>query len=133
MIHFSSCRGVFDTTLCDKVFHYLRQVDSFLSFSCTKTDRHDINEILLKVALNTITLPPCSLNIITNVLLSAANISRPEKSTTQSHCDSFSCEYYFMIYELKYLYFSWTVVSFIYCDIFINKTLDLDVYILSLR
>ena len=33
----------------------LRQVCSFLRFSSTnKTDRHDITEIVLKVALNTI-------------------------------------------------------------------------------
>jgi len=34
-------------------------------------------------------------------------------------------------YELNYLYFSWNVVSFIYFDIFINKTLDFDVYMLK--
>jgi hypothetical protein len=52
-----SWRGVHDTTLCDKVF-------SNLWFSpCTpvspidKTDRHDITEILLKVALSTINQP----------------------------------------------------------------------------
>ena len=40
----------------------LRQVDSFAPgvpvFSSNKTDRHDVTEILLKVALNTITLTP---------------------------------------------------------------------------
>ena len=37
----------------------LRQVGGFLQVSSTcKTDRHDITEILLKVALNTITLTP---------------------------------------------------------------------------
>ena len=52
-----SWRGVQDTTLCDKVF-------SNLWFSpCTpvspidKTDRNDITEILLKVALSTINQP----------------------------------------------------------------------------
>ena len=52
-----SWRGVQDTTLCDKVF-------SKLWFSpCTpvspidKTDRNDITEILLKVALSTINQP----------------------------------------------------------------------------
>ena len=52
-------RGVLDTTLCDKVCH-LRQVGGFLRVllipSTNKTDRHDTSEILLKVALNTITL-----------------------------------------------------------------------------
>jgi hypothetical protein len=36
-------KGVLDTTLCDKVS------------STNKTDHHDITEILLKVALNTMT------------------------------------------------------------------------------
>ena len=37
----------------------LRQVGGFLQVSSTcKTDSHDITEILLKVALNTITLTP---------------------------------------------------------------------------
>jgi len=43
-------RGVLDTTLCD-------EVGTAVS-STNKTDRHDITEILLKVALNTITLTP---------------------------------------------------------------------------
>ena len=42
-------RGVLDTTLCDKVY---RLVVS----STNKTNRHDNSEILLKVALNTITI-----------------------------------------------------------------------------
>jgi hypothetical protein len=50
---------VLDTTLCDKVCQWLA-TDWWFSpdtlVSCTnKTDRHDITEILLKVALNTIT------------------------------------------------------------------------------
>jgi hypothetical protein len=40
--------GVFDTTLCDKVSHWLGIPVS----SINKTDRHGIAEILLKVALN---------------------------------------------------------------------------------
>ena len=43
-----SFRGVLDTTLCDKVCS-----GSPVS-STSKTDRHDITEILLKVVLNTI-------------------------------------------------------------------------------
>ena len=42
--------GVLDTTLCD-------ELGTAVS-STNKTDRHDITEILLKVALNTITLTP---------------------------------------------------------------------------
>jgi hypothetical protein len=51
-------RGVLDTTLCDKVCRWLatgRSLGTLVS-STNKADRHDINEILLKVALNTITL-----------------------------------------------------------------------------
>jgi hypothetical protein len=57
-------RGVLDTTLCDKVSQWLTASRWFSPgtpvFSTNKTDRHDINEILLKVALNTIALIPLS-------------------------------------------------------------------------
>ena len=50
--------GVLDTTLCDKVCQWLATVWWFspgtLVSSTNKTDCHDITEILLKVALNTI-------------------------------------------------------------------------------
>jgi len=51
---------VLDTTLCDKVCLMAgRWFSPGTSVSSTnKTDRHDITEILLKVALNTITLTP---------------------------------------------------------------------------
>jgi len=54
-------RGVLDTTLCDKVCLRLTE-DQWFSpdtpvSSINKTDRHDITEILLKVALNTINQP----------------------------------------------------------------------------
>ena len=69
--HYLSCefeprswRGVLDTTLCDKV---CQQRASGLWFSVgtlfsstNKTDHHDITKILLKVALNTITLTLCA-------------------------------------------------------------------------
>jgi hypothetical protein len=53
-------RGVLDTTLCDKVCQWLAAglwfcLGTTVS-STIKTDRHDITEILLKVALNTINL-----------------------------------------------------------------------------
>ena len=53
-------RGVLDTTLCDKIYERLATC-RWLSldtpvFTTNKTDRHDITEILLKVALNTISL-----------------------------------------------------------------------------
>ena len=51
-----SWRCVFNTTLCDKVCQWLVAGQWFSPGSSTnKTDRHDIAEILLKVALNTIT------------------------------------------------------------------------------
>ena len=54
-------RDELDTTLCDKVCQWLAtgrwfSLDPPVS-STNKTDRHDMTEILLKVALNTITLP----------------------------------------------------------------------------
>ena len=55
----SSWRDVLDATLCDKVCHVLptgRRFSWRTPVSTTiKTDRHDITEILLRVALNTIT------------------------------------------------------------------------------
>ena len=55
-------RGVLVTTLCDKVCQWLATGWWFSSgtpvSSTNKTDRHDIAEILLKVALSTITLTP---------------------------------------------------------------------------
>jgi hypothetical protein len=50
---------VLDTTLCDKVCQLLAAGRWFSPVSSTnKTDRHDINGLLLKMALNTITLTP---------------------------------------------------------------------------
>jgi hypothetical protein len=65
--HHSSCefephswRGVLDTTLRDKVCQWLVAGRWFSLgtpvYSINKTDRHNITEILLKVALNTIAL-----------------------------------------------------------------------------
>jgi hypothetical protein len=55
-----SWRGVLDTTLCDKVCQCLATSRWFSpstpNSSTNKTNCHDIAEILLKVALNTITL-----------------------------------------------------------------------------
>jgi hypothetical protein len=54
-----SGRGVLHTTLCDKVCQWLATSrwfsPGFPISSTNKTDRHDITEILLKVALNAIT------------------------------------------------------------------------------
>ena len=48
-------RGVLDTTLCDKVCQWLAEGLWFSLLSSTnKTDNHDVAEILLKVAVNTI-------------------------------------------------------------------------------
>jgi len=53
-----SGRGVLDTTLCDKVCQRLatsRWYSPGTPVSSTnKTDRHDITQLLLKVALNTL-------------------------------------------------------------------------------
>ena len=55
-------RGILDTTLCDQVCQWLVAGPWFslgtpVSFT-NKTDCNDITEILLKVALNTITITP---------------------------------------------------------------------------
>jgi hypothetical protein len=62
-----SVRCVVDTTLCDKVCQWLAAGRWFspgtLVSSTCKIDHHDITEILLKVALNTITLNPVTFSI----------------------------------------------------------------------
>jgi hypothetical protein len=62
IINKPSRRGVLDTTLCDKVCQWLVAGQWFspgtLVSSTNTTDRHDITEILLKVALSTITHKP---------------------------------------------------------------------------
>ena len=77
--HHSSCefkpslwRDVLDTTLCDKACQWLATGRWFSPgtqvSSTNKTDCHDITEILLKVVLNTITLPPFSVGRYTGLL-----------------------------------------------------------------
>ena len=57
-----SVRGVLDTTVCDKVYQWLVAGQWFSLgtqvSSTNKTDNHGITDILLKVALNNITLTP---------------------------------------------------------------------------
>ena len=54
--------GVLDTTLCDKICQWLAAGWWFSSgtlvFSTNKTDCHNVTELLLKVALNTINHKP---------------------------------------------------------------------------
>jgi hypothetical protein len=62
-----SWRGVLDTTLCDKVCQWLAtELSDFLGYSgfdsTNITDRHEIAEIFLKVALNTINQPTDQIN-----------------------------------------------------------------------
>ena len=69
-------RGVLDAKLCDKVCQTLagRWFSPGTPVSSTnKTDRHDIPEMLLKVALNTITLTLTIIHI--HVTLIISNIS----------------------------------------------------------
>jgi hypothetical protein len=72
-------RGVLHTTLCDKFCQSLA-ADRWFSL-CTlvsltnKTDRHDITEILLKVALNTITLLITTINTTWRSIWSKAIIT----------------------------------------------------------
>jgi hypothetical protein len=68
---FESCswRGVLDTTLCDQFCQWL-STDRWFSLGTpvsftSKAGRHDITEILLKVALSTITLTPFILHVLT--------------------------------------------------------------------
>jgi hypothetical protein len=66
-------RGILNTTLCDKVSQRLAEGWWFYSVSpvssINKTDRHDITEILLKMALNTITLTLFNQQILPSMLV----------------------------------------------------------------
>ena len=72
------CRSVLDTSLCDKVCLWLQVgrwfSPSTLVSSTNKTGRHDITEILLKVALSTITLNP---NAYICKLLTSISLRKP--------------------------------------------------------
>ena len=63
----NSRRGVLDTTLWDKVFQWFATSRWFSPgtpvSSTNKSDRHDITEILFKVALNTINHHPTTTNL----------------------------------------------------------------------
>ena len=64
------CELEFDTTLCDKDCQWLTAGWRFFPVSPTnKTDRHDITEVLLKVALNIIALSYCVLKLLGFFLL----------------------------------------------------------------
>jgi hypothetical protein len=55
----AQARCILDTTLCDTVYQCLAAGRWFSAVSSTnKADSHDIAEILLKVALNDISLTP---------------------------------------------------------------------------
>ena len=65
-------RGVLDTTLCDKLCQWLAVGRWFsrgtpVSSANLKTELHNIAEILLKVALNTIMLNPKPMNLATGM------------------------------------------------------------------
>jgi hypothetical protein len=56
-----------DTTLCDQIWQYFAAGRGFSPVSSTnKADRHDMTDILVKVALNTKTLTLC-LNLFHDV------------------------------------------------------------------
>jgi hypothetical protein len=92
--------GVLDTILCDAVYQWFTAGRWFsqgtLVSSTNKTDLHDITEILLKVALNTITLTPIQFKIL-QTSISAINVIRLFLSPWYLYtctCTFFVCQYY---------------------------------------
>ena len=66
-------RDLLDTTFCDKVCHLFLAGRWVSPVSTTNTiDHHDITEILVKVALNTITLTLKDHHDITEILVKVA-------------------------------------------------------------
>jgi hypothetical protein len=92
--------GVLDTTLCDKVFQRLATgrwlSPGTLITSTNKTDRHDITEILLKVAIYHITvpLPPIKPNTDSNNHLSKWQLYNKANTTnaTENQTKSFDMQ-----------------------------------------
>jgi hypothetical protein len=84
-------RGVLDTTLCDKVCQWFAAGRWFFPgtpvYSTNKTYRYDITELLLKVALNTITLTPLSDLLHVVYILCMENTDRLLLHRLPSRCD----------------------------------------------
>ena len=68
-----SCQGVLDATLCDKVCQWFKADRWFSSgipvSSSNKNEHHNITEILLKVALSTITGKALTLGRFTSIYI----------------------------------------------------------------
>ena len=86
-----SWRGVFDTTLCDKVWQWLATGRWFSpgtpGFSTNKIYRDDITELLLKVALNSTSL---TLNPVDHYFLQYSITNIECSSTSSIHIDGCS-------------------------------------------
>ena len=78
-----SWRGVLDTTLCDKICQWFYPGTPVSSTN--KTDRHDITEILLKVALYTINQAKPNLQSLSTVNI---NSRKTLKQTVQQEMTS---------------------------------------------
>ena len=111
----SFLQSVLDTTLCDKVSQWLATGRWFSQgtpvSSTNKTDRHDIAEILLKVALTAIKQTKPKLNssrkiyVLRKVITNVASIAKPQiqismkidtkmyqrKNTTINYNSSLTC------------------------------------------
>ena len=91
-VRISLRQGVLNTTFCDKVCHFTN-----------KTDRHEITEILLKVALNTITPKP----IRTMYIKETSNVLTCKISPSR---------------QLTSLYYMYTLLPIYHCDFFRSLT-----------
>jgi hypothetical protein len=102
-----SWRGVLDTTLCDKVCQWLATGRWFSLISSTnKNDCHDIAEILMKMALNTISqTPSLSHDKRYSMILSCHDEGNDLQINTVI---------LFVIYSLKFVYY-WYCVVFLFC------------------
>jgi len=101
-----SWRGVIDTTLCEKVWPWLatgRWFSPGTSVSSTnKTDHHDITEILLKVALNTITLTLALIyDYNCNILLPVYSFANTIPCVSFEICHLYYCNIYLNMSPFK--------------------------------
>jgi hypothetical protein len=109
-------RGVLHTTFCDEVCQWIVATrwlsPGTLVSSTNKTDRHDITEILLKVALSTIILksPPSPSTPLLNYWSLIIHCYRRQycifwtvipQSINTYHCIQSSSCYHFVVYRNK--------------------------------